>query len=58
MTDPVPIPPHDPEEDAVARIVAAGPTGTIAVTGIATIIVVAIWLAFYLLVFVPRGAAL
>jgi hypothetical protein len=43
--------PHD-DVDAVVR---AGPKGAIAVAGIATLIVLAIWLAFYFLVFVPRG---
>jgi hypothetical protein len=34
-----------------------GSAGAIALTGIATFIVVAIWFAFYLLVFVPRAGA-
>ena len=34
----------------------AGPRGAIAVAGIATAIVVALWFAFYLFVFLPRGA--
>jgi hypothetical protein len=34
-----------------------GSAGAIAVAGIATFIVVAIWFAFYLLVFVPRAGA-
>ena len=37
-------------------IVASGPHGALAVAGIATAIVVALWFAFYLLVFLPRGA--
>ena len=40
----------------VERIVAQGPGGAIALAGIATVCVVAMWLAFYLLVFLPRGA--
>ena len=44
-------------DDRVNRIVAAGPGGALAVAGIATAIVVAIWFAFYLLVFVPRAIA-
>jgi hypothetical protein len=32
-------------------------TGAIALAGLATFIVVAIWFAFYLLVFVPRAGA-
>jgi hypothetical protein len=43
---------NDDDVDAVVR---AGPKGAIAVAGIATLIVLAIWLAFYFFVFVPRG---
>jgi hypothetical protein len=46
-------PMHD--DDDVDAIVRAGPKGAIAVAGIATLIVLAIWLAFYFFVFVPRG---
>ena len=42
-------------QDEVDRIVAAGPRGTFAVAGVATIIVVAIYFLFYFLVFIPRG---
>ena len=42
------------DEAAVRRIVGAGAGGAVAVAGIATAIVIAIWLAFYLLVFMPR----
>jgi hypothetical protein len=42
--------------DRVDRIVAAGPRGALTLAGIATAIVIAIWLAFYLFVFLPRGA--
>ena len=42
--------------ERVEQIVAAGPRGAIALAGIATAIVVAIWFAFYLFVFLPRGA--
>jgi hypothetical protein len=34
-----------------------GSPGAIALAGIATLVVVAIWFAFYLLVFVPRAGA-
>jgi len=48
--------PHSPDDEyRVAEIVRAGPSGTIAVAGIATFIVFAIWFAFYFLVFLPRG---
>lgn len=43
------------QDDAVARVVASGPLGAAALAGLATAIVVAIWLGFYFLVFVPRS---
>ncbi len=45
-----------PDDQAVGQIVAAGPHGALTIAGIATAIVVALWLAFYFLVFLPRGA--
>jgi hypothetical protein len=50
--------PRSPEaEDArVDEIVRSGPQGAVVVAGIATAIVVALWFAFYLLVFLPRGS--
>jgi len=45
---------HDEATDAAVR---AGPKGAAVVAGIATAIVVAIWFAFYLFVFLPRGVA-
>jgi hypothetical protein len=48
-------PPSD-DEAAVDAIVRAGPSGAIAVAGIATAIVIALWFAFYLFVFLPRSA--
>ena len=44
------------EDAAVDEIVRRGPSGAFAVAGIATAIVVAIWFAFYFLVFLPRGS--
>jgi hypothetical protein len=44
------------DERAIDRAVAAGPHGALTIAGIATAIVVALWLAFYLFVFLPRGA--
>jgi hypothetical protein len=35
--------------------VRSGPHGAIAVAGIATAIVIALWFAFYFMVFLPRG---
>ena len=47
----------DPAEDAaVEKILGEGPAGTFAVAGLATAIVVAIFFAFYFLVYLPRGA--
>lgn len=44
-----------PDDDRVDAIVRAGPRGTIVVASIATAIVMAIWFAFYVWVFLPRG---
>jgi hypothetical protein len=43
------------EEPALEHIVLDGPKGAIVLAGAATGIVVLIWIAFYLLVFLPRG---
>jgi hypothetical protein len=43
------------EDAAVDVIVRDGPRGTIALVGTATAIVVALWFAFYFMVFLPRG---
>jgi hypothetical protein len=48
-------PPQESDEARVEAIVRSGPRGAIALAGLATFIVVAIWFAFYLFVFVPRG---
>jgi hypothetical protein len=49
--------PSSPEADktGVDEIVRSGPHGAIAVAGIATAVVFALWFAFYFLVFLPRG---
>jgi len=52
--DPPPASPPD-EDEAVHRIVSAGPGGAFAVAGVATAIVVAIYFAFYFLIHLPRG---
>ena len=44
------------DDPAVEEIVRQGPAGTFAVAGVATAIVVAIFFAFYFLVYLPRGA--
>jgi hypothetical protein len=55
---PTPASASEPEGDAVDAIVRSGPRGAVAVAGIATVIVIALWFAFYWLVFLPRGAVL
>ena len=44
---------HD--EAALAPVIASGARGALALAGIATAIVIAVWFAFYLFVFVPRA---
>ncbi|CAN0625216.1 conserved protein of unknown function [Burkholderia multivorans] len=46
-------PPADAER--VDEIVRQGPRGALALAGTATALVVAMWFAFYFLVFLPRG---
>jgi hypothetical protein len=43
------------QDAAVDAIVRSGSIGAIALAGIATAIVVALWFAFYFLVFAPRA---
>jgi hypothetical protein len=44
-----------PDDKAVEAIVARGPIGAIWVAGVATALVLLMWLLFYVLVFVPRS---
>ncbi|WP_233799932.1 hypothetical protein [Paraburkholderia sp. HP33-1] len=44
-----------PTDDEVEHVVAAGPRGAIALAGVSTVIVMAIWFAFYFFAFLPRG---
>ncbi len=46
---------EEPGHHEVEAVVRQGPRGAIALAGIATLVVVALWFAFYLFVFVPRG---
>jgi hypothetical protein len=46
----------DSLDDHVDRIVAVGPRGALTLAGVATAIVIGIWFAFYLFIFLPRGA--
>jgi hypothetical protein len=43
------------EEQRVNEIVERGPAGTFMVAGIATVIVVSIYFAFYFFAYLPRG---
>ena len=43
-----------PNDAAVNAILRSGARGAIVLAGIATAIIVAIWFAFYFLIFVPR----
>ena len=43
-------------QEELQRIAAAGPRGAVALAGLAVAVVLAIWLAFFVLVFLPRGA--
>jgi len=45
------------DEAAVHAILRSGSMGAIVLAGLATAIVVALWLAFYFLVFIPRAMA-
>ena len=44
------------QDRAVDEIVRRGPSGAFALAGIATAIVVAIYLGFYIFIYLPRGA--
>jgi hypothetical protein len=50
-----PLDPREPDDETLTRIYQRAPRGALAVAGIATGIVFALWLAFYLFVFIPRG---
>lgn len=43
------------DDDEVRRIVAMGPRGAIALAGLTVAILLALWFAFFVLVFLPRG---
>jgi hypothetical protein len=47
----------DPPDQAVLETLRSGSKGAVALAGLATAIVVVLWFAFYLLVFVPRAGA-
>jgi hypothetical protein len=54
INSPVPAFDKTAQEDDIDAIVRSGPGGAIAVAGVATAIVVGLWFAFYLLVYLPR----
>ena len=49
------VPGDNLDEDALDNIVRAGPVGAVAVAGVATFIVVAMVIGFYLFIYLPRG---
>ncbi len=44
------------DKDEMRKIVARGPRGALALAGLTVAILLAIWLAFFVFVFLPRGA--
>jgi hypothetical protein len=42
--------------DDLTPVIAAGPRGAVAVAGLAVAVLLMIWSAFYLFIFLPRGA--
>jgi hypothetical protein len=49
--------PTQADDARIDEIVRSGPGGAVAVAGIATAIVIALWFVFYFMVFLPRGPA-
>jgi hypothetical protein len=47
---------RDGSQDEVLAIVAAGPRGAAALAGLAVAVLLVIWVAFFVFVFLPRGA--
>jgi len=54
-TDDLPGLAQDVDETSVEQIVARGPRGAIALCVLSVALVLAMWLAFYFWVFLPRG---
>lgn len=52
----LPASPEDPSDAQVGAVVKQGPSGTWAVAGLATFIVVLIYFLFYFFAYLPRGA--
>lgn len=47
--------PSSPTHEELEQIAGRGPTGALALCGIAVAVVALIWLAFYIFAFLPRG---
>jgi hypothetical protein len=43
-------------QEEIERIAAAGPRGAVALAALAVAVLLAIWIAFFVLVYLPRGA--
>ena len=56
MPAPIELEDNNRDDREVDEIVGRGPSGAFAVAGIATLIVVAIYFAFYFFIYLPRGA--
>jgi len=56
MPAPIELDDNNRDDREVDEIVGRGPSGAFAVAGIATLIVVAIYFAFYVFIYLPRGA--
>jgi len=56
MSEDIDSPDLSADDREVDEIVGRGPAGTFAVAGVATAIVVAIYLVFYFAAYLPRGA--
>jgi hypothetical protein len=56
-SDPIPPDGEAPQDADVGAVLRSGAIGAVVLAGLATAVVVAIWFAFYLLVFLPRAVA-
>lgn len=54
-SEPEPTQGAGPQDEAVGEIVRSGARGAVVLAAIATAVVIALWFAFYALVFVPRA---
>jgi hypothetical protein len=44
------------DDETLARIVSQGPRGALALAGLSVAVLLALWLGFFVFVFLPRGA--